>query len=245
MFPRPRFGGPATAWLPSRGCGSVWLQRLVRQAPLKHHLWHPFQPTIRSLGSRPCSLQHLTLPRPRFGRRATAGLPSRGRGSVWLQRLVRQAPHIISSTNSNHNSKLKFSTMHSSALYVPTATIRWSSNCLTTQSWLWECVVAAAGEASPSQTSSLASISTQNSKLRFSTLQSSALSARTATTWDRVKAVEVIGSKGNWGSTSEAHGGACAQGQAEEAVMKDQWFYKIWRAIMGERHAFFRGETID
>jgi len=96
-----------------------------------------------------------------------------------LQRLVRQALHIISSTNSNHNSKLKFSTMHSSAL-----------------------------------------------------------PARTATTWDRVKAVKVIGSKGNWGSTSEAHGGAYAQGQAEEAVMKDQWFYKIWRAIMGERHAF-------
>ena len=159
--------------------GSV---RLQPHAPLKHHLWHPFQTTIGSLGSRPCSLQHLTLPRPRFGRRATAGLPSRGRGSVWLQRLVRQAPHIISSTNSNHNSKLKVSTMHSSALYVPTATIRWSSNCLTTQSWLWECVVAAAGEASPSQTSSLASISTHNSKLRFSTLQSSALSARTATT---------------------------------------------------------------
>ena len=98
-----------------------------------------------------------------------------------MQRLVRQAPHIISIINSHHNSKLKFSTMHSSARYVPTATIRWSSNCLTTQSWLWECVVAAAGEASPSQTSSLASISTHNSKLRFSTMQSSALNAPTAT----------------------------------------------------------------
>ena len=49
--------------------GSV---RLQPHAPLKHHLWHPFQTTIGSLGSRPCSLQPLVLPRPRFGRRATA-----------------------------------------------------------------------------------------------------------------------------------------------------------------------------
>ena len=51
---------------------------------------------------------------------------------------------------SNHNWKLRFSTMQSSALNAPTATFRSSSNCLTTESWPWECVVAAAGEASPS-----------------------------------------------------------------------------------------------